>query len=349
MVEVLKELGIQNPTNHIAAIRSWGTITFVMTRSSLQENEINHIRSFCEEMLFDPAILPQLTAEERTRYNQFQDDLFFDYVDKIFSSEKDAFYTDYDFNIKPATDDKPYFSQYIKWGNFNRLAQFFGNRSLPFFGIGYLLVIITLIQISIASFILILLPLFKIGWKGKSKAGIILYFSGIGLGYMFVEMVFIQRFILYFGNPVYSASAVITSLLIFSGLGSYHSNYFSLNRKWLLMIFTSIVSMLFTYSFILTPVLQQTVHVNLFLKLLIVFLTIAPLAFCLGIPFPAGLSHISKMNKEFVPWAWGVNGCVSVISTALSTMVAVEMGFTWVMLIAALAYCMPLFIQLKWK
>lgn len=349
MVEVLKELGIQNPTNHIAAIRSWGTITFVMTRSSLQENEINHIRSFCEEMLFDPAILPQLTAEERTRYNQFQDDLFFDYVDKIFSSEKGAFYADYDFNIKPATDDKPYFSQYIKWGNFNRLAQFFGNRSLPFFGIGYLLVIITLIQISIASFILILLPLFKIGWKGKSKAGIILYFSGIGLGYMFVEMVFIQRFILYFGNPVYSASAVITSLLIFSGLGSYHSNYFSLNRKWLLMIFTSIVSMLFTYSFILTPVLQQTVHVNLFLKLLIVFLTIAPLAFCLGIPFPAGLSHISKMNKEFVPWAWGVNGCVSVISTALSTMVAVEMGFTWVMLIAAFAYCMPLFIQLKWK
>ncbi len=183
---------------------------------------------------------------------------------------------------------RPYFSQYIKWSNLNRLTQFFGNRSIPFFEIGYLLVIITLIQISMASFVLILLPLFKIGWKGKSKAGIILYFSGIGLGYMFVEMVFIQRFILYFGNPVYAASAVITSLLIFSGLGSYHSDYFSLNKKRRLMIFTLIVSMLFAYSFILTPVLQQTVHVNLFLKLLIVFLITAPLAFCMGIPFPAG-------------------------------------------------------------
>lgn len=349
MVEVLKESGIQNPKDHIAAIRSWGTITFVMTRSSLQENEINNIRSFCEEMMFDPAILPQLNAEERTRYNKFQDDLFFDYVEKIFSSENEAFYADYDFNIKPATDNKPYFSQYIKWRNLNRLAQFFGNRSLPFFGIGYLLVIITLIQISIASFVLILLPLFKIGWKGKSKSPIILYFSGIGLGYMFVEMVFIQRFILYFGNPVYAASAVITSLLIFSGLGSYHSNYFSLNRKRLLIIFTFIVSMLFAYSFILTPVLQQTVHVTQFLKLLIVFLITAPLAFCMGIPFPAGLSHISKMNTELVPWAWGINGCISVISTALATVVAVEMGFTWVMLFAALAYCLPLVAQVKWN
>ena len=171
--------------------------------------------------------------------------------------------------------------------------------------------IITLIQISIASFVLILLPLFKIGWKGKSKTGIILYFSGIGLGYMFVEMVFIQRFILYFGNPVYAASAVITSLLIFSGLGSYHSNYFTRYKKRLLMIFIFIVFMLFAYSFLLTPVLQQTVHVNLFLKLLIVFLITAPLAFCMGIPFPAGLSQISKMNSAWIPWAWGINGmCV---------------------------------------
>ena len=166
---------------------------------------------------------------------------------------------------------------------------------------------------------------------------------------MFVEMVFIQRFILYFGNPVYSATAVITSLLIFSGLGSYHSNFFLHNRKWLLTIFSFIVSMLFAYSFILTPVLQQTVHVNLFLKLLIVFLITAPLAFCMGIPFPAGLSHVSKKNTEVVPWAWGINGCSSVISTALATMVAVELGFTWVMLFAALAYCLPLFVQARWK
>ncbi len=347
IAEVLKESGLQNPKEHIAAIRSWGTITFVMTRSPLQQAEIINIRNFSEEMMFDPVILPKLDSGERTRNNQFQDERFFDYVDQILSSESSRFYEDYDFNIKPATDNKPYFSQYIKWGNLERLGEFFGNRSLPFFEIGYLLVIITLIQISLISFILIILPLFKIGWKGKSKTGIILYFSGIGLGYMFVEMVFIQRFILYFGNPVYSASAVITSLLIFSGIGSYHSKYFSFNRKRLIILFSFIISMLIAYSIILTPILQNTIHLNLFLKLFIVFLLTAPLAFCMGIPFPAGLTQVSKTNTGAVPWAWGINGCISVISTALATIIAVEMGFTWVMLFAALAYCLPMLVQ--WK
>lgn len=348
MSEVLTDLHINNPKDHIAAIRSWGTITFVMTKSPLQDQEIRNTRNFCETMMFDPAVLPGLHAGERARYNQFQDSSFFEYVDSIFSPKRDHFYSDYDFNIRPATDNKPYFSQFIKWKSLSRLAGFFGNRTIPFFEIGYLIVVITLIQISIASFVLILLPLFKLDRKEKNKFWIILYFSGIGLGYMFVEMVFIQRFILYFGSPVYSASAVITSLLIFSGMGSYASNYFLLKRKRLLMVFGIIVSMLFVYSFILTPVLQQTVHFKLPFKLLLVFLLIAPLAFCMGIPFPAGITHLSKMNAAQIPWAWGLNGCVSVISTALATIVAVEMGFTCVMLFAALAYSLPFIVQLKW-
>jgi len=166
---------------------------------------------------------------------------------------------------------------------------------------------------------------------------------------MFVEMVFIQRFMLYFGNPVYAGSAVITSLLIFSGVGSYLSNYFTRDKKRMLTLFIFIVLILFAYSFLLTPILQQTVHLNMFLKLLIVFLITAPLAFCMGIPFPAGLSQIAKMDSPWIPWAWGVNGIASVISTALATIVSVEMGFTWVMLFAALAYCLPLFVEVKWS
>lgn len=349
MVEVLDELGVENPKDNIVAVRSWGTITFVMTKTSITEKEIEAIRTFCEEMMFDPAILPQLKMEERTRYNQFQDSLFFDYIDKIMSPDKEAFYAGYDFRIKPATDNKPYFSQYIKWTNLDGLTKFLGSRTLPFFEIGYLLMIITLVQISIASFLLIILPLLKMGWKGKIKSDILFYFSGIGLGYMFVEMIFIQYFVLYFGSPVYAASAVITSLLIFSGLGSYHSKYFFHSAKRLVIVFIFIVSILLAYSFILTPLLQETVQANLLLKLVSVFVIIAPLAFCMGIPFPAGLSQVSKMDLALIPWSWGINGCASVISAVLATMVALELGFMWVMIFAALAYCLPLIVLLKWN
>ncbi len=341
LVEVLEEVGIQNPKEHIASIRSWASISFVMKRSPITKQEIQNIRNFCERMLFDPAILPGLHTSERARYNQFQDDRFFEYTEKIFTSGRNELYEDYDFNIRPATDNKPYFSQFIRWENLNRLAGIFGNRSIPFFEVGYLLLMITLIQIAVISFVLILLPLFKTGVKRKNIFPILLYFGGIGLGYMFVEMVFIQRFILYFGSPVYAASAVITFLLICSGTGSYYSNYFP-GKKRLTLVLALIIFVLVTYAFALTPLLQQTIHFGLVYKLLIGFLLIAPLAFFLGIPFPAGLSRISKMNSRELPWAWGLNGCVSVISTALATLVAVEMGFIWVMLFAALAYCLPL-------
>ncbi len=349
LTEVLEEMGIQNTRDHIAAIRSWGTISFVMTKSPLQQSEIQNIRNFCDEMLFDPAILPGLTAAERMQYNQFQDSSFFSYVDKLFSKKRNEFYAEYEFNIRPATDNKPYFSQFIKWKSMTRLAAIFGNRSLPFFELGYLLVMFTFIQIAVISFVLIILPLFKMGWKGKNRFSVFLYFGGIALGYMFVEMVFIQRFILYFGNPVYSASAVITSLLIFSGIGSYVSGYFQEKRKRMLMILTGIVGILLLYSFILTPVLQQTVSASLLLKLLIVFLLIAPLAFLMGIPFPAGLSKLSNTNTLQIPWAWGLNGCISVISTTLVTIAAVELGFTAVMLLAALAYCLPVIVWERWR
>ncbi len=344
MVEVIKDMGLQHPEDYIAAIRSWGTISFVMTRSPLQEKEIQNIRNFCEEMWFDPAVFPGLRAEERLQYNQLQDSSFFDYVDMIFSSAKNEFYSGYDFNIQPATDNKPYFAQFIKWKSFRHLGDIFGNRSLPFFELGYVLVIITLVQITLVSFVLIILPLFKIGWKGKNKFPILLYFGGIALGYMFVEIVFIQRFILYFGQPVYSASAVITSLLIFSGLGSYTSGYFQQCKRRMRVVFSGIALILFAYSFILTPLLQQTVNANFSLKLLIIFFLTAPLAFLMGIPFPSGISQLSKTNPLQIPWAWGLNGCISVISTALATIVAVELGFSWVMLLAALAYSLPLLV-----
>ena len=347
MAEVMDELGL-NARNHIVAIRSWGTVTFVLSKPPLTKRAIQNVRSFSEEMLFDPALMPGLKPEDRSRYNQLQDDRFFSGMDQLLSSKRNVMYTTYDFNLRPATDDKPYFSQFIRWKSLPRLAEFFGNRSLPFFETGYVLVIVTLLQIVIVSFLLILLPLFWLGWKGKNSYTIILYFGGIGLGYMFLEMVFIQRIILYLGNPVYAASTVITTLLIFSGLGSYASSSFRVIRQNVALVILAIVFILLCYSFVLTGVLQQTIHLAMQYKLLFIFLSIAPLAFLLGVPFPTGLSHISKTSPQEIPWAWGINGCISVVSTAFATVVAVEMGFHWVMMVAALAYSLALVVQVIW-
>jgi hypothetical protein len=206
-----------------------------------------------------------------------------------------------------------------------------------------------LIQIVLVSFVLILLPLFKTGWRAKLKAGTLCYFGGIGMGFMFVEMAFIQHFMLYFGHPVYAAGAAITTLLLFSGIGSYRVGYFAATRKRLLLLLGGIILCLFVYSVLLMPVLQYTAQVSLPVKWLIVLVLSAPLAFCMGIPFPAGLLHLAQSRSQDISWAWGVNGCVSVTSAALATLLAVEIGFGMVIGFAAMAYCIPLLVCIKWK
>jgi len=365
IAEVLQEQGIENPTGFIAAVRSWGTITIVVKRSPISAEETHRIRDFCRQMFFDPAILSDIKPAEQAQFNVLQDDQFFTYIDEIFSSERTNLYSEYDFNIRPATDDRPYFSQFLRWKSLPNLAKRFGNRALPFFEIGYLIVAFTFVQISIAAIVLIILPLFSIGWKGGNRGEqpftrtwVIFYFSGIGLGYMFVEIVFIQRFILYFGNPIYSAAAVISSMLICSGIGSYISSRVgSKNRPLMLLLTLSIVIvLLFLYAIILTPILQRTIALPFEVKLFLAFIFIAIPSFFMGIPFPIGIGflaapstrgHSVRRNEKEVPWAWGINGCVSVISTALATIIAVEIGFVWVMVFASLAYCLPLIVNIN--
>ncbi|MEE9169928.1 MAG: spermidine synthase-like protein [bacterium] len=342
LVEALKEQGIDKRSDHIAAVRSWGTITFLVKRSPLSMQEIQQIRSFCEQMLFDPALLPGIEQEEREQFNKLQDGRLLGYLDEILSAEEMDLYSDYDFNIKPATDERPYFSQFIRWKSLPHLSGLFGSQSVPFFEIGYLIVALTMVQISLAAIVLIILPLFRIGWKGGNKTWTVLYFTGIGLGYMFVEIVFIQRFILYFGSPIYSAAAMISSMLICSGIGSYLSAKLALVGKGLLAVLTVIILLLVLYATALTPILKATIVWPFGAKLLFAFLIVAPLSFFMGFPFPVGIRMLAEKNENEVPWAWGINGCVSVISAVLAMIVAVELGFLWVMVFAALAYGLPL-------
>jgi hypothetical protein len=348
MVEILEEQGIKQPGDYIAAVRSWATFTVVLKASPVSAEEARHIRQFCDRMMFDPAILPGLTAGERSRYNRLQDQQFFDYLDEILSLQMEKLYAEYDFNIRPASDNRPYFSQFLRWKSLPHLAELYGEQAMPFFEIGYLLVGLTLVQISFAALVLILLPLFRLGWKGGSKAWSLMYFSGIGLGYMFVEILLIQQFILYFGSPIYAAAAVISVMLICSGGGSYYSSKLKLDRK-VLLIFALIIGLLILYAVILAPALRATIIFSVGFKLFLAFLFLGPLAFLMGIPFPFGIRLLVARNEREIPWAWGINGCVSVISTALATIIAVELGYHWVIILAAAGYCLPLVVNLRSK
>ena len=58
----------------------------------------------------------------------------------------------------------------------------------------------------------------------------------------------------------------------------------------------------------------------------------------MGLPFPLSITRVGQRPPELIPWAWGINGCASVISAVLATLLAMHFGFTVVVVSAVLLY-----------
>jgi hypothetical protein len=328
--------------NHLMAIRGWGTVTFLIGKSAFTLQETSRMRVYCDSMLFDPLLGPGIREDERMNYNMIHDSTFFEYIDRIVSGDADDLFDRYDFNIKASTDDKPYFSQFLKWNSVSHLGEIFGTQSVPFFEMGFITSSATFALLSVLAIGLIILPLTVKQMRSPWRMWTFFYFAGLGIGFMLLEIVMIQRFILLFSTAVYSVAWVISIMLISSGIGSYFSG--RLCRKvtnWLLVLLT-IFLLLLIYSVFLTRLLSVVATFSLPLRLLVSFAIISIPSFLMGIPFPAGIRFISSADRVMVPWAWAVNGCVSVMSAAGAAVLAVEFGFASVTWLSSLGYLFPL-------
>ena len=340
IVETLEEAGV-DAHRHLAAVRGWNMITFIVKRSPLTSPDIERVRSFCRRLQFDPALLPGLQSQERVQYHTPADPLFFDNLDSLFSpSRRRELYNSYDFNLRPVSDNRPFFSQFLRYQSIPHLIRLFGERTMPFLELGYLIVLISFGQMVLVAVLLILLPLLRLGLPGRTglKRWTIPFFSGLGLGYMFFEIMLIHELVLFFGHPIFAAAAGISSLLIFSGLGSLISGRLGPSRSSHGLAAALVALILLLYLFILPPMFNLAITLPVLGKTLFFLLLIAPPAVAMGMPFPLGLARLASHSKSQAAWAWGINGCVSVVSTGLAAIVAVEFGFSAVMLIACVAY-----------
>ncbi|MGE3173885.1 MAG: hypothetical protein AB7O97_14770 [Planctomycetota bacterium] len=243
----------------------------------------------------------------------------------------------------PATDDKPFFFNFNSWGDLS----FFSSSSDGYAAltgsqpIGLYILAALGLQTLIATALLILLPLFRLGFRAgsqNSRLRVLGYFIALGLAYLLVEISTIQRFVLYLGHPVYSLSVGLCSFLVFSGLGSAWAGRIGAGTRTAGRAAFAVVGLLLLQALVLPALLQATLAWSEPMRILLTVLTIAPLAFAMGIPFPTGLGLLSGEAKGVVAWAFGVNGAASVMASILSILVAMEAGFFVVTLLAAALY-----------
>jgi hypothetical protein len=335
----LADAGVTEPAQQIAAIRSWGTITFCIKRTPLVENEVIATLRFAERWGFDPLLLPDLPAEKREANNRLQDDSLMELVDTLLSEKSAQLIRTYPFRIDPPTNDRPFFSQFLRWGHLNELIALYGSRAMPFLEIGLLVAIVAALILTGLAILLILTPLLCLPRRSGRKGRTLLYFGGLGIGYIGVEMTLVHRFTLYLDHPVPAAALVISALLIGSGCGSLLSIRFSPAQagRWALGVASGITG----YAVLLGLILDTTEPLPSFARMVLAGILIMPLAILMGLPFPLGLRRLDEVFPAEVPWAWGINGCLSVVGAALATLVAVEFGFTALLLLAAASYLLP--------
>jgi len=172
---------------------------------------------------------------------------------------------------------------------------------------------------------------------------LIVYFACLGLGFIFVEVVFIQKLSLIVGHPSYSLAITLSALLVSSGLGSYFSSRldYSLIRKATIAAMAVAVLVILT-NLVLASFGKIILQFPLYLRILVSTILVMLPGFFMGIPFPSGLRLVQRTEPGFVPWGWGINATFTVIGTILSLVLAMTFGFTVVVLVAAGSYMVAL-------
>ena len=337
-----------DPRSQTVAFRGFNTATVLIKNGAFTPGELTSLRAFLRERAFDLSYAPDVRPEETNQYNILLESKYYQtYLRLLNSQPREAFYAEYDYDVRPPTDDHPFFGHYFKWSQAPQVLAEFGRAWQPFGGAGYFVIVALLVLAVLLAAALIVLPVAL--WRGANRKAAspfalrnLLYFGLIGLAFLLVEIPLLQRFILYLGQPAYAFTAVLFSLLLFSGLGSQWSDRIPLRPSLAILAILILVMPL-----LLPRLFAWTLGLPLTIRLGLTVLFLAPLGFLMGIPFPAGIRSMKREQAAGVenaaqnlsiPWVWAVNGAASVVASILAALLALTFGFSWVLRLGALCY-----------
>lgn len=346
-IAALKQQGVSDIEQRLVVIRGWQTSAVLIKNGPYTTEELQAVRTFCQQRSFDVAYLPDITADETNRFNILSEAYYYQATKALLANAAEQFLDNYKFKLTPATDDQPFFFQFFRWRSFKEIIGLYGRGGAGLIDTGYLVSIATLGQAFLASLILILLPLAYYQRQQQqakptmSRTRVLIYFTALGLAFLFIEIAFIQKLMLFLHHPLYAVAVSLTAFLLFAGLGCAYSERLNNNNDQaagIVMPVSIILLLCLLYLLALDKVFAMLLQLPDAVRIMISIIVIAPLAFCMGMPFPKGLAQLGQQSPDLIPWAWGINGCASVISAVLASVIANHFGFNSVIAIAILLY-----------
>lgn len=336
-------------TNSFGANRPAFLAGFMLKKSPFKPEEIGRIETMLgigqprkpEDFVYETLYSP-LKPSQDSIYNTL-----------VTAPDLQAVYRAQTAQIEPATDDRPFFNHHTRWSSINwqTFKELFTHKKLGMLMLGDLPVaeislLVLLAQTSLLAAALIFLPLVRFSREGlrvQQCWQFLLYFAALGFGFITIEMALLSHFTLFLGQPVYTYAVILASLLVFTGLGAHLAGRFAINPgRALLGIVPLLLAVLLVTALGVPQVFAAALGLDLWLRILIAVIVIAPLGILLGLPFPLGLCVVSEEAVSLVPWAWGVNGFFTVIGTISALIIGMTFGFKAALLVGALSYLIAL-------
>jgi hypothetical protein len=194
-----------------------------------------------------------------------------------------------------------------------------------------------LLGIALALLVTAGIALRRVGRGLPSLARAGFAFTLLGLAFLMVEVLVLQRTILFLGFPTLNLGLVLAVFLVAAGCGSACSTRFATPRRlpWIVGVLALALLALQPLLAALHGTLDRLPLVS---RCIVLAGVLFPFAFVMGMPFPALLRALPPALQPVVPWLWGINGVASIAGSALAVAVVLETGFRIAGALPALCY-----------
>ena len=346
----LLERGVEDPSKNLVLISRGRVATLLTSVDAFDEPDLRVLDSASKQLGFTilvspmhPPVNPFLTqitkCGSRSELDQVVEHDLLDY--------------------SVPTDERPYFFNILKPRA--AFSIFSGAESRKGLGVGSvqgthgvmagnLVATTTLVILTVITLLLVLAiiggPLIKTGlpnMRRKDFFSSIGYFAAIGLGFMMVQVPFMQRFSVYLGHPTYAVVVTLFSMILMTGVGSFLSDKIKLDGGARSLYYPALVVVgLLCVRFGIGPLSDATIQSGLFTRCLIVVAVVSPVSVALGLCFPLGMRLVTKLSEDATPWMWAVNGAFGVLGAVLAVGVSMWMGIATSLDFACVCYLLVL-------
>jgi hypothetical protein len=334
--ETLRDRGVENPRDHILIFEGPGappygaTVgTILVSPEPYSQDVLDTVTERAEELRFEPVLTPDFAMDE------------FPFADLVLPDGQGPRVSEIDADISPPTDNRPFFFQMAEVGTVI--------KGLTGDDVGSKQVFRPVITLAALGFAVLLIagiciggPLVQIGRRTTHRGRVpyYLYFCGIGLGFLMVEISQMMRLSTFLGHPTYSLTVVLFTVLLFSGLGSMVVGRFAtLDRpRTLLVPLIALLGLAVVFGLLTPQLIEQLADQTRTVRIGAAVGLLAPLAFLMGMPFSLGMRMASTDETSPTAFLWGINGAMSVVSSVFATVIALFFGIYIAFSTGVLAY-----------